>query len=100
LKYHQAIPCYSDHDSSLSSSESDPGIYTNDEGREGDDEQSDWVGDCSATGTAGESWWETESVAGSSSGGSNSTVKPETAMSEDEQSYNGRMRWIGQSLVK
>ncbi|XP_014283126.1 G patch domain-containing protein 2-like isoform X1 [Halyomorpha halys] len=31
--------------SSLSSSESDTGIYTNDEGREGDDEQSDWVGD-------------------------------------------------------
>ncbi|XP_014259495.1 G patch domain-containing protein 2-like isoform X1 [Cimex lectularius] len=31
--------------SSLSSSESDTGIYTNDEGREGDDEQSDWVGE-------------------------------------------------------
>lgn len=31
--------------SSLSSSESDAGIYTNDEGREGDDEQSDWFGE-------------------------------------------------------
>ncbi|CAB0010623.1 unnamed protein product [Nesidiocoris tenuis] len=33
--------------SSLSSSDSDTGIYTNDEGREGDDEQSDWVGEAS-----------------------------------------------------
>lgn len=33
--------------SSMSSSESDNGIYTNDEGREGDDEQSDWVGEAS-----------------------------------------------------
>ncbi|KAL0280999.1 UNVERIFIED_CONTAM: hypothetical protein PYX00_002134 [Menopon gallinae] len=31
--------------SSLSSSESDAGVYTNDEGREGDDEQSDWFGE-------------------------------------------------------
>ncbi|KAK6634053.1 hypothetical protein RUM43_001666 [Polyplax serrata] len=31
--------------SSLSSSESDAGVYTNDEGREGDDEQSDYFGD-------------------------------------------------------
>ncbi|XP_075233492.1 uncharacterized protein LOC142331456 isoform X2 [Lycorma delicatula] len=31
--------------SSLSSSESDTGIFTNDEGREGDDEQSDWFGE-------------------------------------------------------
>ncbi|GLH12340.1 Uncharacterized protein GBIM_17071 [Gryllus bimaculatus] len=38
--------------SSLSSSESDAGLYTNDEGREGDDEQSDWVGG------GGGGWWE------------------------------------------
>ncbi|XP_065207997.1 G patch domain-containing protein 2-like [Planococcus citri] len=31
--------------SSISSSGSEAGIFTNDEGREGDDEQSDWVGD-------------------------------------------------------
>lgn len=31
--------------SSLSSSESDAGLQTNDEGREGDDEQSDWFAD-------------------------------------------------------
>ncbi|XP_067011470.2 G patch domain-containing protein 2 isoform X2 [Anabrus simplex] len=41
--------------SSLSSSESDTGIYTNDEGREGDDEQSDWFGE------PGKSWWEDDS---------------------------------------
>ncbi|XP_050441810.1 G patch domain-containing protein 2-like isoform X2 [Adelges cooleyi] len=37
--------------SSLSSSESEAGIFTNDEGQEGDDEQSDWVGNsCGAGG--------------------------------------------------
>uniref|UniRef100_A0A146M2X9 Uncharacterized protein C14orf118 n=2 Tax=Lygus hesperus TaxID=30085 RepID=A0A146M2X9_LYGHE len=42
--------------SSISSSDSDTGIYTNDEGREGDDEQSDWVGE--ATGGISRSVWE------------------------------------------
>ncbi|XP_050522358.1 G patch domain-containing protein 2-like [Daktulosphaira vitifoliae] len=36
--------------SSLSSSESETGIFTNDEGREGDDEQSDWVGNAYGAG--------------------------------------------------
>ncbi|XP_063238527.1 G patch domain-containing protein 2-like isoform X3 [Bacillus rossius redtenbacheri] len=45
------------HCSSLSSSESDTGLYTNDEGQEGDDEQSDWFG-----GEAGaRGCWEEES---------------------------------------
>uniref|UniRef100_A0A1B6CD41 G patch domain-containing protein n=2 Tax=Clastoptera arizonana TaxID=38151 RepID=A0A1B6CD41_9HEMI len=47
--------------SSLSSSESDTGIFTNDEGREGDDEQSDWFGEAGAVGgasTGGKGWWE------------------------------------------
>ncbi|KAF4528242.1 hypothetical protein B566_EDAN014400 [Ephemera danica] len=78
-----------------SSANSDPGIYTNDEGREGDDEQSDWVGDCSGTGTTGESWWETEGVAGSSG---TSSLLQDTAMSEDEQSYTGRLHWLGASV--
>ncbi|RZF37661.1 hypothetical protein LSTR_LSTR003072 [Laodelphax striatellus] len=39
--------------SSLSSSESDTGIFTNDEGREGDDEQSDWFGESGAAGGGG-----------------------------------------------
>ncbi|PSN52427.1 hypothetical protein C0J52_16256 [Blattella germanica] len=43
--------------SSLSSSESDTGIYTNDEGREGDDEQSDWWGG-DAGSVCGKGWWE------------------------------------------
>jgi len=43
--------------SSLSSSESDAGIYTNDEGREGDDEQSEWVGE-GASGGIGRGVWE------------------------------------------
>lgn len=79
----------------MSSSESDPGIYTNDEGREGDDEQSDWVGECSGSGAPGETWWAAEGEAGTS--GSN--IRPEAAMSEDEQSYNGRVRWLGNSVV-
>ncbi|XP_069678931.1 G patch domain-containing protein 2 isoform X3 [Periplaneta americana] len=45
--------------SSLSSSESDTGIYTNDEGREGDDEQSDWWGG-DAGSVCGRGWWEEE----------------------------------------
>lgn len=36
--------------SSISSSESEAGIFTNDEGREGDDEQSDWVGNACGAG--------------------------------------------------
>uniref|UniRef100_T1I0P7 Tantalus-like domain-containing protein n=1 Tax=Rhodnius prolixus TaxID=13249 RepID=T1I0P7_RHOPR len=44
--------------SSLSSSESDTGIYTNDEGREGDDEQSDWVGDGGASGGFSRGVWD------------------------------------------
>lgn len=39
--------------SSISSSESEAGVCTNDEGREGDDEQSDWFG-----GEHGRGWWE------------------------------------------
>lgn len=45
--------------SSLSSSESDTGVFTNDEGREGDDEQSDWFGEAGAVGGGGaKSWWD------------------------------------------
>ncbi|KAK9511789.1 hypothetical protein O3M35_000385 [Rhynocoris fuscipes] len=44
--------------SSLSSSESDTGIFTNDEGREGDDEQSDWVGDGGASGGFSREVWD------------------------------------------
>lgn len=39
---------------SLSSNESDPGFFTTDEGREGDDEHSDWYGG------DGRGWWEEE----------------------------------------
>ncbi|XP_064483684.1 G patch domain-containing protein 2-like isoform X2 [Ornithodoros turicata] len=50
--------------SSLSSSESDAGIHTNDEGREGDDEQSDFFHEtgpaCGIPGII--AWWEEESV--------------------------------------
>ncbi|XP_059484055.1 G patch domain-containing protein 2-like isoform X2 [Neocloeon triangulifer] len=81
----------SDHDSSLSSSESDPGIYTNDEGREGDDEQSDWVGDCSA---GAEGWW----MRDGDPGGSGIGCKPETVFSEDEQSYQRRFRLLRTSM--
>ncbi|XP_046383805.1 G patch domain-containing protein 2 isoform X2 [Ischnura elegans] len=54
--------------SSLSSSESDTGIYTNDEGREGDDEQSDWFCEPGAAyGIPGvKTWWE---VSGDGSSG-------------------------------
>ncbi|XP_071440652.1 G patch domain-containing protein 2 isoform X2 [Hetaerina americana] len=56
--------------SSLSSSESDTGIYTNDEGREGDDEQSDWFCEPGAAyGIPGvKTWWEMGGD-GSSGGG-------------------------------
>ncbi|KAE8741755.1 hypothetical protein FOCC_FOCC012703 [Frankliniella occidentalis] len=45
---------------SVSSNESDPGFFTTDEGREGDDEHSDWYGG------DGRGWWEDEDDEGSS----------------------------------
>ncbi|KAL1138887.1 hypothetical protein AAG570_008949 [Ranatra chinensis] len=51
IRDHQ--PALPPSSSSLSSSESDTGIFTNDEGREGDDEQSDWVGEASGGGWGG-----------------------------------------------
>lgn len=84
---------FSDHESScLSSSDSDPGIYTNDEGREGDDEQSDWVGDCSG---GAEGWFVKEPEAGSSGLG----CKTEMVFSEDEQSYQRKFRLLRSSVV-
>jgi len=46
--------------SSVSGSESDPGFFTNDDGREADDEQSDWYQESGPTwGVPGlKSWWE------------------------------------------
>lgn len=85
---------FSDHESScLSSSDSDPGIYTNDEGREGDDEQSDWVGDCSG---GAEGWFVKEPEAGSSGMG----YKTEMVFSEDEQSYQRKFRLLRSSVVQ
>ncbi|KAG8222575.1 hypothetical protein J437_LFUL010418 [Ladona fulva] len=57
--------------SSLSSSESDTGIYTNDEGREADDEQSDWFGESgSAYGIPGEkTWWDMHGDGSNGEGG-------------------------------
>lgn len=49
--------------SSVSGSESDPGFYTYDDGREADDEQSDWYQESGPTwGVPGNSkpWWEKE----------------------------------------
>ncbi|KAJ1522633.1 hypothetical protein ONE63_001805 [Megalurothrips usitatus] len=45
---------------SVSSNESDPGFFTTDEGREADDEHSDWYGG------DGRGWWEDEDDGGSS----------------------------------
>jgi hypothetical protein len=45
--------------SSVSGSESDPGFYTYDDGREADDEQSDWYQENGPTwGVPGNPWWE------------------------------------------
>ncbi|XP_033208077.1 G patch domain-containing protein 2 isoform X2 [Belonocnema kinseyi] len=50
-----AMDCSRVSSSSISSSDSEAGIVTNDEDREGDDEQSDWIGESS--------WWDdTESI--------------------------------------
>ncbi|XP_065333744.1 G patch domain-containing protein 2-like [Cloeon dipterum] len=83
----------SDHDSSLSSSDSDPSIYTNDDGREADDEQSDWVGECSGTDTG---WWMRD--APGAAGPSSACKPPETVFSEDEQSYQRRFRLLRDSV--
>ncbi len=53
--------------SSVSGSESDPGFYTNDDGREADDEQSDWYQESGPTwGVPGikPCWWEKDSAVG------------------------------------
>lgn len=49
--------------SSVSGSESDPGFYTYDDGREADDEQSDWYQENGPTwGVPGNPWWERDSI--------------------------------------
>ncbi|CAB3378844.1 Hypothetical predicted protein [Cloeon dipterum] len=84
---------FSDHDSSLSSSDSDPSIYANDDGREADDEQSDWVGECSSTETG---WWVRD--APGAAGPSSACKPPETVFSEDELSYQRRFRLLRSSM--
>ncbi|XP_078505914.1 G patch domain-containing protein 2 isoform X2 [Lissotriton helveticus] len=50
--------------SSISSGSSDPGLFTNDEGRQGDDEQSDWFYETETGGACGIAgvipWWDQE----------------------------------------
>ncbi|XP_043284333.1 G patch domain-containing protein 2 isoform X3 [Venturia canescens] len=55
ILHEDAMDCSRISSSSISSSDSEAGIITNDEDREGDDEQSDWVGDSSL-------WEEAEST--------------------------------------
>ncbi|XP_015438521.1 PREDICTED: G patch domain-containing protein 2-like [Dufourea novaeangliae] len=49
MQTEDAIECSRISSSSISSSDSETGLITNDEDREGDDEQSDWIGETS--------WW-------------------------------------------
>lgn len=44
----------------MSGSESDPGFYTYDDGREADDEQSDWYQESGPTWGVATPWWEKE----------------------------------------
>lgn len=50
MQTEDAIDCSRISSSSISSSDSEAGLITNDEDREGDDEQSDWIGE--------PSWWD------------------------------------------
>lgn len=96
--------------SSISSSESDTGIYTNDEGREGDDEQSDWFGgEC---GSIGRGWWEEEggddAASGLSPPGPGDPVDPtfqailngsfEHLSEEAKQSYKTHIQLLRQGM--
>nr|CAD7571551.1 unnamed protein product [Timema californicum] len=100
--------------SSLSSSESDAGIYTNDEGREADDEQSDWFGGDSS-GRGG--WWE-EGDGGDSSRSQSALAMEDTdseevgdpafkailagsfehLSEEAKQAYRAHMMWVREGL--
>lgn len=102
--------------SSLSSSESDTGIYTNDEGREGDDEQSDWWGG-DAGSVCGKGFWDDEErdqMFGASQGGADSAADAdedsdpafhailtgsfEHLTEEAKQAYRVHMQWIREGL--
>ncbi|KDR23012.1 G patch domain-containing protein 2 isoform X1 [Zootermopsis nevadensis] len=102
--------------SSLSSSESDTGIYTNDEGREGDDEQSDWWGG-DAGSVCGKGLWdedEGDQTSGNSQGGADKVTDAdedsdpafhailtgsfEHLSEEAKQAYRVHMQWIREGL--
>lgn len=102
--------------SSLSSSESDTGLYTNDEGREGDDEQSDWWGG-DAGSVCGKGFWdddEGDQTSGASQGGADRgtdvdedsdpafhailTGSFEHLSEEAKQAYRVHMQWIREGL--
>lgn len=63
--------------SSVSGSESDPGFYTYDDGREADDEQSDWYQESGPTWGVGKPWWEKE--------GASSHFRLRTSTCEEDQ---------------
>ncbi|XP_047099477.1 G patch domain-containing protein 2 isoform X1 [Schistocerca piceifrons] len=93
--------------SSISSSESETGVCTNDEGREGDDEQSDWFG-----GEHGHGWWEDDEGPPGAVGGADDddcgeedpTFKAilcgsfEHLSEEAKESYRAHVRFLRQGI--
>ncbi|KAK0093853.1 hypothetical protein PV326_012470 [Microctonus aethiopoides] len=90
-----AMECSRISSSSISSSDSEAGIITNDEDREGDDEQSDWFGESN--------WWEDEST-NEDKISSDPTFQVilhgnyEHLTDEAKRNYRQRIQWIRDGL--
>lgn len=88
-----AMDCSQVSSSSISSSDSETGIVTNDEDREGDDEQSDWIGESS--------WWDdTDSIISEDKVAADSALQAilhgssEHLTDEARKCYRQRIQWI------
>ncbi|XP_066582914.1 G patch domain-containing protein 2-like isoform X2 [Prorops nasuta] len=90
-----AMDCSRISSSSISSSDSETGLITNDEDREGDDEQSDWIGETN--------WWDDDST-------NEDKVTADPALhtilhgsyehlgDEVRKNYRQRIQWVRDSL--
>ncbi|XP_012225450.1 G patch domain-containing protein 2-like isoform X2 [Linepithema humile] len=89
----ETVDCSRISSSSISSSDSEAGLITNDEDREGDDEQSDWIG---------ESSWRDDGESNSDDKITDSTLQMilhgEHSVAEAKRSYRQRIQRIREGL--
>ncbi|XP_046486217.1 G patch domain-containing protein 2 isoform X1 [Neodiprion pinetum] len=96
MQAEDVMDCSRISNSSISSSDSEGGIITNDEDREGDDEQSDWIGDSG--------WWDDGDSTNEEKVSSDPALQVilhgsfEHLTDEAKKNYRQRMQWIRDGL--